>query len=343
MTGTQKSAERNETINTFLSDLDILQKHRSENLSKIFLEKETLFYSLFCHIAQHDFLFTNDQYTKLYHFKHILLPKQHQLINADRSMFARQRILTSLEIITKHIQNTKQIQQTIFNDFEEYIIRSTSPIPPVLFDLTQNLLQSNIHIDEDHLRNFTEKILFDLKRNLFTNEQIIQLQSYLSIRQKRLERNQVKQIWKERINLFKSNQLPSDLTQWLDEFDQFLQSNTDEIEEELSNDVAHHAMWYFSVLILTSSGHLNPQQYEHVLNVAIQSRLFSKKQKYYFQIYLQQGHAPITSDELNEIQNQLTKNDDKQTAYQRIRMILDRTKPSEVVRSSFFKSLIISF
>lgn len=247
-------------------------------------------------------------------------------------MFARQRILTPLDIITKHIQTTKQIQQTIFNDFEEYIIRSTSPIPVVLFDLIQCLLKSNIHIDEDHLKNFTEKILFDLKRNLFSNEQLTELQSYLSIRIKRFERTQAKQIWKERINLFKTNQLPTDLTPWLNEFDQILQSNTDETDEELSNDVVHHAMWYFAVLILTSSGHLNPQQYEHVLNVAIQSRLFSKKQKYYFQVYLQEGHAPITLDELKEIQNQLEKNDEKQTAYQRIRTVLDRTKPSEVFR-----------
>ena len=240
-------------------------------------------------------------------------------------MFARQRILTPLDIITKHIQTTKQIQQTIFNDFEEYIIRSTSPIPVVLFDLVQYLLKSNIHIDEDHLKNFTEKILFDLKRNLFSNEQITELQSYLSIRIKRIERNQAKQIWKERIKLLKTNQLPADLTPWLNEFDQILQSNT---EEELSNDVVHHAMWYFTVLILTSSGNLNPQQYEHVLNVAIQSRLFSKKQKYYFQVYLQEGHAPITLEELKELE----KNDEKQTVYQRIRMILDRTKPSEVLR-----------
>ena len=329
LNSSQTTAERNETFDNFLADLNKLQKQHGENLSKIFLDKEPLFYSLFTHIAQHDFLFTADQYGKLYHFKHLLLPKQHRLINEDRSMFARQRILTPFETISTHIRTVKQIQQTIFNDFEEYIIRATSPISIALYDLIKFLLRSNIHVDEVHLNNLTHNILFNLKKTLFSNEQITELQSYLSIRLRRFERAQAKSIWKERLNLFKTRQLSVDLKPWLDEFEQILQStlDDDEEDEQLSNDVIHHAMWYFAVLIMSSSGHLNSQQYEHVLKIAIQSRLFNDKQKFYFQFYIEQTHAPISIEELNEIENLLANTETKDKAYQRIRTILNQSKP----------------
>jgi len=320
--------ERNKTFDLFLSLIEKLQKQHGENLSKIFLDKETIFYSLFCHVALNDFLFTNDQYSKLYNLKNILLSKKQNLLNEDRSIFSRQRILLPLTIITEHIKTVTQIQQTIFNDFQEYIIRSTSPIPIILYDLIKSILKSNLHIDIKCLENFTKKILFDLKKDIFSNEQFNELESYLSIRTKRFERNNQKQIWKERLNLFKNDHLSVDLNQWISEFGQILK--TDDIEQkESSAIVVDHAMWYFAVLLMSSSGHLNKEQYEYLLNLAIESSLFNSIQKFYFQCYLKQGRAPITIKELNEIKIQLESNNnqEKELAYQQIKIILDRPKP----------------
>ena len=161
-----------------------------------------------------------------------------------------------MNIITEHIRSVTQIQQTIFNDFQEYIIRSIPPISIVLYDLIKFILKSNIHIDILCFENWTKKILFDMKKNIFSNEQFDELQSYLYIRTKRSERNNQKQIWKERLILFKNDRFAEDLNQWIEEFEQILRTNDNE-QEELSTRVNHHAMWYFAVLLMASSGHLN--------------------------------------------------------------------------------------
>ncbi len=329
LNGSLTTDERNKTFELFLSTIEELQKTHGEILSKIFLEKETTFYSLFCHIAQNDFLFPNDQYSKLYHLKNILLSKKQKLLNEDRSIFSRQRILIPLNIITEHIKNVTQIQQTIFNDFQEYIIRSTSPIAIILYDLVKYVLKSNIYIDIKCFEYFTKKILFDSKKNIFSNEQIDELQSYLDIRIKRFQRNNQKQIWKERLNLFKNDQLSVDLNQWISEFEQILKTNDIEQKESSTIVVVDHAMWYFAVLLMASSGHLNKEQYQYLLNIAIQSSLFNSIQKFYFQFYLNQGQAPITIKELNQIKIQLENNNnqEKELAYEQIKIILDRSKP----------------
>lgn len=237
-----------------------------------------------------------------------------------------------MNIITEHIQTVTQIQQTIFNDFQEHIIRSTSPISRVLYDLIKFVLKSNIHIDTNCFENFTKKILFDLKKTIFSNEQIDELQSCISIRTKRFQRNNQKQIWKERLNLFKNDQLTADLNQWIEEFEQILKSNDDE-QKESSKIVVDHAMWYFGVLLMASSGHLNKEQYEQLLNCAVQSSLFNSRQKFYFQVYLNQGQAPITMKELNQIKIQLKSGNtrEKELAYEQIRIILDRPKDNQEV------------
>jgi len=328
LNGSLTTDERNKTFELFLSTIEELQKTHGEILSKIFLEKETTFYSLFCHIAQNDFLFTNDQYSKLYHLKNILLSKKQNLLNEDRSIFSRQRILIPLNIITEHIQNVTQIQQTIFNDFQEYIIRSTSPIAIVLYNLVKYVLKSNIYIDIKCFEYFTKRILFDSKKNIFSNEQINELQLCLDIRIKRFQRNNQKQIWKERLNLFKNDQISVDLNQWILEFEHILKTNDIE-QKESSTIVIDHAMWYFAVLLMASSDHLNKEQYEDLLNSAIQSSLFNLIQKFYFQVYLNQGQAPITIKELNQIKIQLESdnNQEKELAYEQIKLILDRPKP----------------
>jgi hypothetical protein len=207
LNSSQSTDERNKTFDLFLSTINTLQKQHGENLSKIFLEKESIFYPLFCHIAQNDFLFTNNQYSKLYHLKNLLLPQKQGSLNEDRSIFCRQRVLLPLNTITEHIHTVAQIQQTIFNDFQEYIIRSTPPISIVLYDLIKYFLQSHVHIDTKFFENLTKKNLFDLKKNLFSNEQFNELHLLLDIRTKRAERNNQKQVWKERLNLFKNNQI----------------------------------------------------------------------------------------------------------------------------------------
>ncbi|CAF3890479.1 unnamed protein product, partial [Rotaria sordida] len=320
--------ERNKTYELFLSLIQQLKKQYEENLSKIFYEKESIFYSLFCHIAQNDFLFTNDQYLKFYQIKHILLQEKNHLLNEDRSIFCRQRILIPLNIITEHIKNVPQIHLTIFNDFQEYIIRSISPISINLFDLIKCLFKSKIHIDIKYIEYFTQKILFDLKKNIFSNEQLNELHIYYDIRMKRFERNHQKQIWKERLILFKNNQLLIDLNQWILEFIEILNTN---YNEQIKSDiiVVENAMWYFGVLLMASSGHLNKDQYEYILKTAIQSSLFNSIQKFYFQYYLNHGQAPITIDELNQIKIKLENYniDNKKLAYEQIKIILDRQKP----------------
>ncbi|CAF4146550.1 unnamed protein product [Rotaria sp. Silwood2] len=324
----QTIEKQNQTFELFLSLIQELKNQHEDNLSKIFHEKESLFYSLFCHIAQNDFLFTNDQYFKLYHFKNILLPEKYNLLNEDRSIFCRQRFLIPLNIITEHIKSVTQIEQTIFNDFQEHIIRSTSPISIILFDLIKYLLKSNIHIDMKSIEYLTHKILFDLKKNIFSNEQLNELHICFDIRAKRIERNHQKQIWKERLILFKNDQLLIDLNQWTLEFEQILNKNYNE-EIKSERIVVENAMWYFAILLMASSGHLNKDQYECVLKSAIQSSLFNSIQKFYFQYYLNHGQAPITIYELNQIKLKLENHniDDKKLAYEQINMILDRQKP----------------
>lgn len=326
----------------FLSLINELHQQHKDNLLKNFLEKESTFYPLFCHIALNDFLFTNEQYSKLYQLKNLLLSQKKNLLNEDRSIFSRQRILIPLDIITNHIKTVTQIQPTIFNDFQEYIIRSTSPIPLILYDLIKNLLQSSIHIDIKSLDYFMKRILFDLKKDIFSNEQINELQTYFSIRNKRLERNNLKQIWKERVNLFKNDQISSiDLNQWISELEEIFKINDIEPKDS-SIIVVNHPMWYFAILLMCSCGHLNKEQYEYLLNLAIQSVLFNPIQKFYFQFYLKQGQAPITIKELNEIKIQLESNDksSKELGYQRIQNILNRPKPTfnnqEVIQRFYF-------
>ncbi|CAF5154890.1 unnamed protein product, partial [Rotaria magnacalcarata] len=142
LNSSQTIEERNKTFELFLSFIKQLQQRNGEKLSKHFREKESIFYSLFCHIAQNTYLFTNDQYSKLYRLKNILLPTKHNLVNEDRSIFSRQRTILPLNTLTAHMKNTKQIEKTTFNDFQEHILRSTSPISTILFDLIKYVLQS---------------------------------------------------------------------------------------------------------------------------------------------------------------------------------------------------------
>lgn len=329
LNSSQTKDERNKTFELFLSLIKNLEKQHGENLSKILVEKESIFYPLFCHIAQNDFLFTDQQYSKLYHLKNLLLPPQKQcLLNEDRSIFSRQRILIPLNLVKEHIENNTQIQQIDFNDFQEHIIRSTSPISKVIFDLIKYFLRSNIHINIECFDYFTNKILFDLKKDIFSNEQFNELHSYVDIRRQRFQRNCQKQIWKERLISFKNDNLSVDLNQWISEFEQILKSDLIE-QKEPTIIIVDHAMWYFAVLLMASSGHLNKEQYEVLLKHAIQSSLFNQIQKFYFQFYLDKGQPPISIKELNDIKMKLesNNNDENILAYEQINIILDRPKP----------------
>ena len=57
--------------------------------------------------------------------------------------------------------------------------------------------------------------------------------------------------------------------------------------------------------------------------------MFSSRQKFYFQIYLKRGQAPITMKELNDVRIQLESDDtrEKESAYEKVRVILERPKP----------------
>ena len=339
----QSIDQRNKTFDLFLSLIKKLQEKHGENLSKVFREKESIFYSLFCHVAQNHFLFTCDQYSRLYAFKSILLPQKQHLLNEDRLIFSCQRTLMPLNIITKHIKTVKQFRQSIFNDFQEHIIRSTSPISRDLFDLIKYLFQSHIHIDKNCFEYFTKTILFDRKKDIFSTEQLNELHSYSDIRMKRLECKYQKQLWQERLLLFKNDNISVDLTEWISEFEQILMVNHTE-RRKSETMIVDHAMWYFAVLLMASSGHLNKQQYDYLLKLAIQSSLFNLKQKFYFQFYLKQGQAPVTKWELNEIKIKLEshKIDDKNFAFEQIKAILDRAKPGfsneQVSQTSFILS-----
>ncbi|CAF4812898.1 unnamed protein product, partial [Rotaria sp. Silwood2] len=151
--------KRNKTCKLLLARIRKLLKLHGKNLSRILYEKESIFYSFVCHVAQNNFLFTNDQYLILYDLKHILLPQKYNLLNKDRSVFCRERILIPLNIITEHIKTQSKIQQLILDDFQEYIIRSTSPISTILFDLIKYVLKSNIYIDIKYLKYFSKTIL----------------------------------------------------------------------------------------------------------------------------------------------------------------------------------------
>ncbi|CAF3068718.1 unnamed protein product [Rotaria sp. Silwood2] len=321
--------ERNRKFKLLLTRIRKLDKLHEKNLPIIFSEKESIFYSFICHVAQNDFLFSNDQYLALYDFKNILLPQKYHILNQDRSIFCQQRILIPLNIIIEHIKTTLKIQQTIFNDFQEYIIRSSSPISTILFDSIKYLLESNIYIDIKYLEYFSKTILFDMKKKIFSNEQLDELKIYFNIRMKYFERNNQNQIWKKRLILFKKdNKIQNDLNQWISELDQVL--NTDLYEQtESEKNLFQYSTWYFTILIMTSSVHLNKHQYECILKSGIQSTLFNSIQKFYFQYYLNQEHAPITIDELNQIKSKLNSQniDKKKLAYEQIRIILDRPKP----------------
>ncbi|UJR38217.1 hypothetical protein I4U23_030890 [Adineta vaga] len=329
LNSSQSNDERTQTFDLFLSSIKKLQDYHKTNLPKILQEKQSMFYSLFCHIAQNDFLFTNEQYLKFYELKDLLIPTKVNCLNKDRSIFCRQRQLTSLTIIEKHFDTTSQIQPIIFDDIQEYLIRSTSPISGSLYDLIKHLFKSVIHIDKQCLDHFTQKILFEMKKEIFSSEQLQELHSYLDIRIKRYERHNQKQIWKERLNLFKNDQLSTvDLNQWIKEFQEILKSDSMDVKPT-STVIVDHAMWYFAVLFMGSSGHLNKEQYENLFNSAAQSLLFNTKQKFYFQFYLDEGHAPIMFKELKQIQVKLEGDDTdkKNTVYEEISKILERSKP----------------
>ncbi|CAF0880501.1 unnamed protein product [Adineta steineri] len=330
LNSSQTLNERNQTFDSFILLIKKLSKQYGENLLKIFQEKESTFYPLICHIAQNDFLFTNDQYNQLYNLKHILLSSRKQnSLDQDRLKFCRQRSLLSLNLIKEHIENTTQIQQTIFNDFQEYIIRSKFPISTILFDLIKYIFQSNIYIDIQCFEYFTKRILFDMKKDCFSKEQFDELILNLNLRIKRYEINNKKQIWKERLNLFKNDKLTVDLNQWILELNEILKINPNELKQQTSTIVINHPMWYFAVLLMASSGHLTKEQYENLLKCAIQSPLFNSIQKFYFQFYLNQGHAPIMMNELKEIKIKLASNniDEKKLGYEQIKIILERSKP----------------
>ncbi|CAF4734163.1 unnamed protein product, partial [Rotaria sp. Silwood2] len=163
----------------------------------------------------------------------------------------------------------------------------------------------------------------------FSNEQLDELHIYYNILIKNFERDNPIQAWKERIVLFKNgNIIPNDLDQWISELDQLINKTLIKKRNSQKN-VLQHAMWYFIILTMASSGHLNQDQYECILKSGIQSTLFNSKQKFYFQYYLNQGHAPITIDELNHVEKKLRSQniDDKRLAYEQMIIILNRPKP----------------
>ncbi|CAF3369568.1 unnamed protein product, partial [Rotaria socialis] len=327
--------KRNKKFKLNLSRIRKLQKLYGENLSTIFHEKESIFYSLVCHVAQNDFLFGNDQYLALYDLKNILLPEKYSLLNRDRSIFCRQRTLIPLNEITEHIQTKPAIQQTIFNDFQEYIIRSTSPI---LFDLIKYLLKSNIFLNIEYLEYFSNRILFDMKKDIFSNEQLDELHRYCGNRMKRFECNN-RELWTERSILFQNDKtIQNDLNQWILALDQVLSTN---LIEQINDEkiVVQHSFWYSTILIMASSNHLNKDQFERVLKSGIQSTLFDSIQKFYLQYYLNEGHAPITINELNLIKTQLENQNinEKKLAYEQMKIILDRSKPE--FKNEEFKQL----
>lgn len=148
------------------------------------------------------------------------------------------------------------------------------------------------------------------------------------MRLKRFERNNQKQVWKERLNSFKNDQFTGDLNQWLTEFEQILKSDALDVKP-ISTIIVDHAMWYFAILFMSSSGHLSKEQHDQLFQSAIQSLLFNAKQKFYFEFYLNQGHAPIMFSELKEIKAKLEMDDQegKNVAYEEILKVLKRPKP----------------
>ncbi|CAF1460969.1 unnamed protein product [Adineta ricciae] len=328
LNSSQSADERTQTFELFLSLTKKLQDCHGTNLLKTFQDKESTFYPLFCHIAQNDFLFTNEQYQKIYELRTVLLPTKSNCLNADRSIFCAQRQLMALTVIEKHLTNATQMQPTIFNDFQEYIIRSTPPISPNLYDLIRNVLRSSIYIDKQYLDNFTARILFEKKKDIFSTEQLQEFHSCLDMRMKRFERNNQKQVWKERLNSFKNDQFIGDLNQWLTEFEQILKSDSVDVKPT-STIIVDHAMWYFAILFMSSSGHLSREQFDNLLKSAIQSSLFNAKQKFYFEFYLNQGHAPIMFSELKQIKAKLEADNQegKHAAYEDILKVLERLKP----------------
>ena len=324
----QITDERNGTLTTFCRYAETLQKKHGDRLAKIFREKEPNFYALFCHVAQHQFLFTDQQYAKLYQCRSLLLPSKQRVLSEDRSTFARQRPLMPLKTIEEHIRGVSQLQQPYFNDFQEYLLRSTPPISNGLFNLTKHLLQSNIHVDATCLEYFTTQILFQSKTSLFSPAQLDELRASLLIRTQRSQRSQQKQIWKTRLGQFKGSTVSADLEQWLRDFAHVL--NSGQVQQEDPSTIAvDHAMWYFAVLSMASSGHLNKTQYEYLLGQAMKSSLFNRVQKFYFQFYLTEGHAPITMPELAAVQSQLASQnvDEKRLGLEQLKRILERPKP----------------
>ena len=328
LNGCASPEERKKSFDALISGVQLLSDEYSKDVSVVFREKESTFYPLVCHIAQNEFLFTDEQYQRIHRFAKILIPKKHNSLRSNRLAFARQRTLLPLAIIAEHIKTVSQIQQTIFNDFQEHIIRAKAPVSSDLFELIKHFLKSTIHVDETCFEHLTKRILFDAKKTIFSEVELADLQSAVEIRTHRLHRNQQKQVWKERLNQLKNEKLVGDLKQWLSDFEEILQ--TDQVEkQELTGNVVDHAMWYFAVLSMASSGHLSKEQYETLLKHAMQSSLFNSNQKCYLQFYLERGQAPITLKELEHVKRQLEseKPEEKQQGFAQVKAILEREKP----------------
>ena len=335
LNGCPTADERKKTFSTLIGGVQRLTNEHQDEVSQLFREKESTFLPLLVHIAQHDFLFTDEQYHQIHRFRQILIPKKHASLNRNRLVFSRQRPLLPLATVAEHIKNASQIQQSIFNDFQEHIVRSKTPVSSELFDLIKHFLKSTSHVDGPCFEHLTTKVLFDEKKAIFSDVELADLQSAVEVRTHRLHRNQQKQLWKERLNQLKNETLNVDLNQWIADFGQILE--TDQMEkQELTGNIVDHAMWYFAVLLMASSGHLSKEQYETLFKRAIQSSLFNSNQKCYLQFYLDRGQAPIPIKELEQVKQKLVSvnAEEKQQGFAELKAILERDKPKLSVASN---------
>ncbi|CAF1261278.1 unnamed protein product, partial [Didymodactylos carnosus] len=313
-------------------------------------QNESLSFNMLVHIAQNDHVYNNEQCTELFHLiydKNVLIKDEYYrklikfFIDNGRQKFCRQRPLIPLNDINIHVHNSTETKRMMLNDIQEYLLRSDGSIDQLLYEILKEFITKNLNLDNLFYNRICH-LIFNTKKNLFNEQQTNELTECVRTREKRLERNNKRSNWLKRLAGMKNQQVNEDIDQLLNDLEQMLneitsRSSQSEKNKEKSQYILNYYRWYDSILLLASCGHLNAEQYKRLLTIGIESTIFNAIQKCYMNHYLIKGRAPVTLQELNDMQSKLQNKqqqsdvdadcNDKEQAFIQIKQILSIEKP----------------
>ncbi|CAF4178040.1 unnamed protein product, partial [Didymodactylos carnosus] len=336
----------NANLSTLVECIGNMDNKQQQNQNQ---QKESLYFNMLVHIAQNNNVYNDELCTQLFHHiydRHLLIKQKcyrkliKNFIVNDRQNFCHQRPLIYLNDINKHVHDSTETKRTMLNDLQEYLLRSNGTISELLYVTLKQFIVSGLKSD-NLLYNRICHLIFNEKKNLFSEQQINELAECVHIREKRVERNIQRTNWRKRLASMKNQHVEEDIDQLLNDLEQVLNAIESEHlahekDEEESQYILNHYQWYNSILLLASCGHLNSEQYKRLLTIGIKSSIFNVIQKLYMHHYLNEGRAPVTLQQVNDMELKLQSeqqtyaNDDynhKQQVFDQIKQILSIQKP----------------